>query len=110
MRGILFAVARFEKAMIRARIKAALAVKKRRNELTGVAPYGWRVGRDGKTLEPHHEEAATLERLRSLRATGLTIRRIQQEATASGLLGRTRKPFTIAAIHAMVRVPVVPAE
>jgi len=50
VRGILFSVARFENAMIRARIKAALAVKKRRRELTGVAPYGWRVSDNGNPL------------------------------------------------------------
>lgn len=105
VRGILFAVARFEKAMIRARIKAALAVKKRRRELTGVAPYGWRVGPDGKTLVPHPEEMATLSAVRALRASGLTMRRVQQEATSRGLMGRTGKPFTLAAVHAMVRVP-----
>jgi DNA invertase Pin-like site-specific DNA recombinase len=103
VRGILFSVARFEKAMIRARIKAALAVKKGRHELTGVAPYGWRAGDDGKTLEPHPDEGATLSQVRALRASGLTMRRVQQEATARGLVGRTGKPFTLAAIHAMVR-------
>lgn len=110
VRGILFSVARFEKAMIRARIKAALAVKKRRHELTGVAPYGFRVGGDGKTLERHPEESATLGQVRALRASGLTVRRVQREATARGLVGRTGKPFTLAAIHAMVRIPVIPAE
>jgi DNA invertase Pin-like site-specific DNA recombinase len=105
VRGILFSVARFEKAMIRARIKAALAVKKRRRELTGVAPYGWRAGADGRTLEPHPEENAILDAVRALRASGLTIRGVQQEATARGLVGRTGKTFTLAAIHAMVKRP-----
>lgn len=103
VRGILFAVARFEKAMIRARIKAALAVKKRRNELTGVAPYGWRVGADGKTLEIHPNERTALHKVRELRASGLSFRKVQQEATARGLVGRTGKPFTLAALHAMVQ-------
>jgi len=105
VRGILFSVARFEKAMIRARIKAALAIKKRRHELTGVAPYGCGVGADGKTLVPHPEENAILDAVRALRASGLTIRAVQQAATARGLVGRTGKPFTLAAIHAMVTRP-----
>ncbi len=111
VRGILFNVARFEKAMIRARIRAALAVKKRRHELTGVAPYGSRVSANGTTLEADATESATLERVRALRASGLTIRRIQVEATAQGLVSRAGKPFTLAAIHAMVRArSSVPAE
>lgn len=108
VRGILFSVARFEKAMIRARIKAALAVKKARHELTGVAPYGWRAGPDGKILEPHPEETAVLAEVRAMRASGMTLRAVLAEATARGLYGRTGKPFTVAAMHAMIRLPSAP--
>jgi DNA invertase Pin-like site-specific DNA recombinase len=103
IRSILLAVNRFEKEMIRARVRVALQVKKQRGELTGVAPYGYRVGDDGKTLVPDPHEAAVLNEVRALRASGLTIRRVQEQATAKTLLGRTGKPFTIAAIHHMVR-------
>lgn len=103
VRGILFSVARFEKMMIRARIKAAMAVKKGRRELTGVAPYGFRAGDDGKSLVPDAHETAILAQIRALRAAGLTIRKVQSEATVQGLVGRTGKPFTLAAIHHMVR-------
>ena len=65
VRGILLSVARFEKMMIRARIKSALSVKKRRRELTGVAPYGYRVGEDGKTLVADDHETAILEQIRA---------------------------------------------
>jgi DNA invertase Pin-like site-specific DNA recombinase len=50
MRDVGLAAARFERAMIAARTKAALAVKKARGESTGTPPYGWRVGEDGKML------------------------------------------------------------
>ena len=43
VRGILLEVAAFEREFIRARIKAALDVKKQRGELTGHAPIGFRV-------------------------------------------------------------------
>ena len=46
--------------MIRAGIKSALAVKKARGEMTGAAPYGYRVAEDGKTLVPDEREAAVL--------------------------------------------------
>lgn len=42
MRRILDAAAEYERGIIRARVKAALAVKKARGELTGSAPYGYR--------------------------------------------------------------------
>jgi DNA invertase Pin-like site-specific DNA recombinase len=108
VRGILFSVARFEKAMIRARIKAALAVKKRRHELTGVAPYGWRPGADGKLLEPDPLETSVLAAVRTMRASGMTVRGVLAEATSRGLVGRTGKPFTVAAMHAMIRLPSAP--
>lgn len=103
VRGILFSVARFEKAMIRARIKAALDVKRRRGERTGSTPYGMRVACDGKTLEQDPQEHAAKKRLRALRASGLTVREVLSRATTEGLLNRAGKPFTIAALHKLIR-------
>jgi DNA invertase Pin-like site-specific DNA recombinase len=101
IRGILLTVARFEKALIRSRIRAALAVKRSRGERVGAPPYGFRA--EGKSLVPHAEESATKERLRELRAAGMTIRAVRQQATAEGLRNRLGHPFTVAAVHAMVR-------
>jgi len=101
IRGILLSVAQFEKAMIKARIVAALAVKKRRGELTGKAPFGFKVCADGKTLEPNDNERAIQARLRELRRGGLTLRSIASCAAAEGITNRAGKPFAIAAIHAL---------
>lgn len=101
IRGILLSVARFEKALIRSRIKAALAVKRSKGERLGAPPYGTRV--EGKNLVPNDGEIATRERLRALRASGLTIRAVRDQATAEGLRNRMGKPFTIATVHAIVR-------
>lgn len=102
VRGILLVVARFEKAMIVARIKAALAVKMARGEFTGTAPYGKQVGADGKTLEVNHQESAKIVQLKALRASGLSIRAVLAEATKKGILNRVGKPFTVAATHAIL--------
>lgn len=101
IRGILLSVARFEKALIRSRIKAALAVKRSRGERIGAPPYGARV--EGKLLVMDPNEVGTIRRLRALRALGMTIREIVEQATREGLLNRAGKPFTIAAVHALVR-------
>lgn len=102
IRGILLSVARFEKALIRSRIRAALAVKRSRGErLGGAAPYGMKT--EGKSLVTHAEEAVAVERLRALRASGLTLRAVIDQATAEGLLNRAGKPFTLAAVHKIVR-------
>lgn len=101
IRGILLSVARFEKALIRSRIKAALAVKRSRGERVGAPPYGSMV--DGKSLIPNPEEIANREHLRALRAAGMTIREVCERATLDGLRNRKGNPFTVAAVHAMVR-------
>lgn len=99
LRSILFAVARFEKSMITTRIKAALAVKKSRGELTGSAPFGTRRGPDGKTLVVNFEEACTATEIRALRASGLTVRAVQAEAAKRGLVGRSGRPLPASTIH-----------
>ena len=103
IRGILLSVARFEKALIRSRIKAALAVKRSRGERVGAPRYGFRV--EGKSLIQDDAEVATKERIRALRASGLTLRSVRDRATAEGLRNRMGNPFTVAAVHAMVREP-----
>jgi DNA invertase Pin-like site-specific DNA recombinase len=101
IRSILFAVARFEKEMIKARIKAALAVKRSRGERVGAAPYGTKA--EGKILAIHPQEAATLQRLRELRSSGLTLRGVIQQATAEGLRNRAGNRFTMATVHRLVK-------
>jgi DNA invertase Pin-like site-specific DNA recombinase len=97
------AVAQFEKSMIAVRIRAALLVKKNRGEMTGVAPYGKRLSADGKTLEDNPTEHIIKERLRHLRSSGLTIRAVLQQATEEGLRNRKGKPFTLRALHSLIR-------
>jgi hypothetical protein len=78
-----------------------LAVKRSRGERLGAPPYGFRV--EGKALVADENERATKVRLRSLRASGMTIRAVCEQAMAEGIRNRMGKPFTVAAVHAMVR-------
>lgn len=109
MKDVALAAARFERSMIAARTKAALAVKKSRRESTGTPPYGWRVGEDGKTLAEDPEEQETLRRVRALRARGWPYRQILQEATRMGWMSRRRKPFTLQAIFRMAGAAAEPS-
>lgn len=102
VRGILLAVAKFEKAIIATRIRAALAVKKSRGELTGSAPRGMRRGANNKTLEVDPREASAVARIRALRASGLSIRGVQAAAAQDGVVSRTGRPFTSSAIHTIL--------
>ena len=99
LRTILDGAAAYERALIRARTKAALAVKRARGEYTGgEAPYGWRVVVGG-TLEPHPEERLVICRARELRAEGLTVRAVTAALRAEGVVGRRGRPLAPSAVH-----------
>lgn len=93
MRGIVDVFAQYEREVIKARTRAALAVKKIRGERTGEVPYGFRVAGDGVQLEPDEAEQGVLAIVRELRAAGLSQRKIVAELGARGLLSRARRPF-----------------
>lgn len=93
MRRMVDAFAEFERALIRARTRAALAVKKERGERAGCVPFGRRVGPDGKRLEPDEREAAVVAAALELRASGLSQRAVARELEAMGCVGRSGRPL-----------------
>ena len=103
MRTLVDAFAQYERALIAARTKAALAVKKRRGERVGTVPYGKAVGDDGKRLELDLVEVRTVEIVRELRAEGLSLRAVAAQLTELGIKprsGGTWFPQTVARIAA----------
>jgi DNA invertase Pin-like site-specific DNA recombinase len=110
MTSVLDAAAEYEAATIRARIKAALAVKKQRGERMGGAPYGWRAtGEKGsRHLVEHAEEQATLAAIRELHAERLSVRAIAAELERRGVVGRVyageRRPLSAQAVFGLLKV------
>lgn len=102
VRGIRLVVARFERRMIGARIKAALAVKRARGEMTGAPRYGWKLAADGKHVELNPSEAAIVKTVRHM-AAKRSVRNIAAELAARGVVGRTGKPLTRDAVWQMTR-------
>lgn len=101
MRGIVDLFAQYERAVIRARTRAALAVKRGRGERTGSVPYGFRLAADGRSLEADPAEAEAVALARTYRAAGLTLRAIGERLAARGILprsGRAWHPGTVARI------------
>jgi site-specific DNA recombinase len=104
VRTVLDAVAELERAMIKARLNAGRAAKKRRGlKTTRVIPYGFRVGADRKTLEPEPAEQAVLGDIMGLRASGMTLREIQAALSERGVLARGGKPFTVSTLGVIVK-------
>ncbi len=89
MRTMVDAFAQYERALIGARTKAAMAVKKAKGERVGAIPYGFQLAADGVQLVAHEGEQAVIGTIRALRAEGLTLAAIAGELEARGLLPRS---------------------
>ncbi|MBN1773173.1 MAG: recombinase family protein [Deltaproteobacteria bacterium] len=102
LRGIMDVFAQYERALIRARTRAALAVKRGRGErLGGDLPYGYHAAQDGVHLESDDDEQRVIAAARDLRAEGLSLRAIGAALEARGLLprsGRRWHPETVRAL------------
>lgn len=101
MRRMVDAFAEYERLIIGARTRAALAVKRRRGERTGSVPYGYRLAADGRTLEEDPAEAEAVKLILAYRADGLTLRAIGDRLAARGILPRSGgrwHPQTVARI------------
>lgn len=81
--------AQLELALIRARTKAALGVKRKRGErISGKAPFGYRF--DGGRVVPHPREQRTVKLILELREQGHSLRSICRELQERGHKPRGR--------------------
>jgi len=104
MRAVVNAFSEYERQLIRARTRAALAAKKARGERLGGIPYGWRVG-DGNVLVEEPEEQATIVRARELRAGGLSLRAVGRALLDEGLMPRSAKRWHVQVVARMIKNP-----
>lgn len=89
MRRLIDAFAEYERALIRARTRSALAVKRARGEKTGGdVPFGYCLDDDGRTLRPDPAEARVVDLVRELRADGFTMRGIVARLNDDGVPAR----------------------
>ena len=93
MRTVIDGAAAYERGLIRARTKAALAAKAAKGERTGELPYGYKLATDAARLEVDEAEQAILAVVRELRAAGRSHRAIVADLAARGLVSRAGRPF-----------------
>jgi DNA invertase Pin-like site-specific DNA recombinase len=116
MRGIIDVAAQYERSVLRARTKAALAVKRARFERVGRVRYGFSLAEDGVHLIPSAAEQATIARAKELaagakplvavklgrRTSSLSFRAIATKLAAEGYVGRTGRPFEATQVSRML--------
>jgi site-specific DNA recombinase len=93
MRTVIDGAAAYERALIRARTKAALAAKASKGERVGAVPYGYQLAADGVRLVLNPSEQAVLAVVRELRVAGLSQRAIVAELGTRSLVSRAGRPF-----------------
>jgi DNA invertase Pin-like site-specific DNA recombinase len=103
LRTILDGAAAYERALIRARTKAALQAKKSRGERVGMVPFGYMLAPDGKILLESPIEQQVLGLVAGLRRGGLSIRRIVCECARAGVTGRSGRPLSKTQIERLLR-------
>lgn len=87
--NVLASVSQWEREAIGERTAAAMAHKRSRREYCGgEPPYGWQVADDGQALEPEPREQAIMAAAHTLRADGLSLRKVGAALAARGYLPR----------------------
>jgi DNA invertase Pin-like site-specific DNA recombinase len=104
MRRLIDSFAEYERALIAARTRAALAAKRRRGErVSGIIPFGYRLGADGRALEGEAGEQQTLATIRLLRASGASLRAVATELNRRGLLTRAGTSWRFEYVRSLLR-------
>lgn len=101
---MLAVLAEFERDQIKERTSAALQHKRCKGERVGNLPYGFRVSADGVHLEEDPTEQETVNLIRSLRASGLSLRAIRDKLECRGVRNRSGNPvWVLNTLGAIVR-------
>ncbi|MFO0742223.1 MAG: recombinase family protein [Labilithrix sp.] len=85
--------AAYARVMHRHRIRIALAERRARGLRVGNVAYGFRLGADGRLLEPNPAEQEVIALVKTLAADGLSQRAIASALALRGVKGRTGAPL-----------------
>jgi site-specific DNA recombinase len=103
MRRLVDAFAEYERALIRARTRAALAVKKGRGERIGTIPFGFRARADG-LLETDERERSVIVHVLELRERGFGVAETVRSLRANGCVGRTNRYLSATQVRRILDV------
>ncbi len=104
MRRLIDSFAEYERLIIAARTRAALAAKRRRGERTSrFAPYGYQVADDGRRLEIQRDEQGILCMIQTWRGDGRPMRRIAADLNEIGIRTRSGAPWRFEYVRNVLR-------
>ncbi len=104
MRRLIDAFAEYERAVIRARTKAALAHKKANGERIGTMPFGHDLADDGVSLTENGDEQAVITDMRAMRAEGKKLHQIATTLSERGVRTKTgKRQWGARTVHAILR-------
>jgi len=102
MRTVIDGAAAYERGLIRARTKAALAAKAAKGERTGEIAYGFRLALDGTHVEQDAAEQGVISVVCELRGAGLSQRAIVRELTSRGIVSRGGRPLALSQVQRLL--------
>jgi DNA invertase Pin-like site-specific DNA recombinase len=91
--NIMVSVSQWEREAIGERTRDAMRHKKSKLEFVGNAPYGYRQAADKRHVEPEPGEQAILERIRRLRKSGKSLRKIADQLNRMEIRTRQGTPW-----------------
>jgi DNA invertase Pin-like site-specific DNA recombinase len=104
MRRLIDSFAEYERALIAARTRAALQAKRRKGErVSGIIPFGYRLGDDGRTLLADDQEQAAMAAIRALRAAGTSLRAVADELNRRAIRTRSGTPWRFEYVRNLLR-------
>lgn len=102
MRAMLDAAAEYERALIRARTKGALAAKRARGERAGAVPFGFTADGEGR-LVANEAEQTIISIVRDLRSAGMPLRAVVAELSRRGLTARTGRALQLTQVARLTK-------
>lgn len=101
MKRMVDAFSEYERLIIGARTKSAMAVKKNKNERIGCIPYGYMLAPDGIHLELNPSEQEVLALMKDLRRT-LSFSQIAEELNEHQIFNRKGNRWYKSGIHRVI--------